>query len=138
MKYIERQHVGVFLGAVLIGLGLSYVHLTTPERVFAYLNFEQLGIIALGSTVLCALLFCFKVVPGVTKRPFLWGDFEYKDITPGLNILFGGVLFGIGWALAGMSPTTAFVAIGNGLPQALFSIIGIFLGSIIGTALFRR
>lgn len=41
----------------------------------------------------------------------------------------GGVLFGVGWAIAGACPGAAFAQLGEGKLTALVSIAGIVLGS---------
>jgi hypothetical protein len=43
--------------------------------------------------------------------------------------LLGGILFGLGWALAGACPGPMFVLIGKGV----VSILVVILGSLIGT-----
>jgi hypothetical protein len=46
-------------------------------------------------------------------------------------VLLGGVLFGIGWALAGYCPGTSGGARGEGRWHALFAIFGMLLGAAL-------
>jgi uncharacterized membrane protein YedE/YeeE len=46
----------------------------------------------------------------------------------------GGVIFGAGWALTGTCPGTSLAQLGEGRVMALFTIIGI----VLGTALYRH
>lgn len=57
---------------------------------------------------------------------------EKKPRTPGN--LWGGLIFGAGWAITGTCPGTALAQIGEGRLMALFTIAGVF----VGTLLFRR
>jgi uncharacterized membrane protein YedE/YeeE len=47
---------------------------------------------------------------------------------------WGGLLFGAGWALTGSCPGTALAQLGEGKFVALFTLLGIFLG----TEIYRR
>ena len=44
---------------------------------------------------------------------------------------FGAVLLGIGWGLAGACPGTAMVMLGEGKLAALFTVLGIALGTYV-------
>lgn len=55
----------------------------------------------------------------VTKKPLTW-------LTP-----VGGIVFGIGWAMAGACPGTALVQVGEGKILALFTTAGILGGTYI-------
>jgi len=48
--------------------------------------------------------------------------------------LWGGLLFGVGWALTGSCPGTALAQLGEGKLTALATIVGI----VLGTALYQR
>lgn len=49
-------------------------------------------------------------------------------------ILVGGVLFGIGWGMAGYCPGTCWAAVGEGRMDAVFALIG----GLAGTAAFAH
>ncbi|MEN3015233.1 MAG: DUF6691 family protein [bacterium] len=46
-------------------------------------------------------------------------------------IVFGGILFGLGWALTGYCPGTAVAAIAEGRIHAIFAVIGMIIGSAL-------
>ncbi|MEO6497604.1 MAG: DUF6691 family protein, partial [Mucilaginibacter sp.] len=46
--------------------------------------------------------------------------------------IFGGIIFGLGWALTGACPGPMFVSIGYGY----FSMILVVLGALLGTYLY--
>jgi len=48
----------------------------------------------------------------------------------------GGVIFGVGMALLGYCPGTAFAAIGDGSRHALFGVLGMFVGAGIYAEVF--
>lgn len=54
------------------------------------------------------------------------------------GIIPGGVLFGIGWAVAGACPAVAFIQLGEGRLWAAVTLAGIAVGTIGYTTLHRR
>jgi uncharacterized membrane protein YedE/YeeE len=50
------------------------------------------------------------------------------------SAVVGGVLFGVGWALAGACPGVAFAQVGEGKLWALVTIAGM----VVGTLVFHR
>lgn len=74
----------------------------------------------------------FATVLLVTAPLWLWLD-RYasrrlvRPIHPGS--VPGGVLFGLGWAIAGACPALALVQLGEGKALALFTLAGIFIGN---------
>lgn len=50
-----------------------------------------------------------------------------KPMSPGL--VWGGLLFGVGWAIAGTCPGTALAQIGEGHLAGIFTFAGILLGA---------
>lgn len=45
------------------------------------------------------------------------------------GVVFGGLLFGVGWALAGFCPTTVLGALGEGRWHAFFVLAGMIFGA---------
>jgi uncharacterized membrane protein YedE/YeeE len=59
-----------------------------------------------------------------------------KPMTRGL--VWGGLLFGVGWAIAGTCPGTALAQIGEGHLAGLFTFTGILLGAALNQRLESR
>lgn len=70
-------------------------------------------------------LFCLQAV-GVGRTVIL-------PLTIG-GILVGGVLFGLGWGMAGYCPGTCWAAVGEGRMDAVFAL----MGGLAGTAAFAH
>ena len=56
-------------------------------------------------------------------------DFTGKEFNKGF--IFGGVLFGVGWAITGACPGPIFAQIGAGEYPALFTLSGAILGAFL-------
>ena len=76
------------------------------------------AIIVGGLLTYSAILFGFIVKPLVS-------------LIPALNIIIGSIVFGIGMAILGYCPGTCVAAAGSGSRDAMFGLVGIFIGAII-------
>jgi hypothetical protein len=54
------------------------------------------------------------------------------------RVVFGGVAFGIGWAIAGACPGVAFAQLGEGRLFALVPLVGLLLGTLLGARARQR
>ena len=52
--------------------------------------------------------------------------------------LFGGIIFGLGWALSGACPGPMFVLVGMGVFSILVVILGAFLGTFVYGLLYKK
>ena len=60
------------------------------------------------------------------------GDYLEAEIVP------GGVLFGIGWALCGACPSVPWVQLGEGKLASLATLAGVFAGTILYRTVHAR
>ena len=125
MKYIKFLLIGILFGIIM-----SKSEIISWYRIyemFKFQSFHMYGII--GSAVLLGMISMFLFKKKMVKT------FEGKEIhiTPkkkGLyRNLLGGILFGLGWALAGACPGPMFVLIGKGVVSIIVVIFGATLGA---------
>jgi uncharacterized membrane protein YedE/YeeE len=127
MKFIK-----FFLVGILFGIVMSKAEIISWYRIyemFKFQSFHMFGII--GSAVLLGMLSMFLFRKKMVKT------FEGNEIhVPAKKIglsrnLLGGILFGLGWALAGACPGPMFVLIGHGVVSILVVIFGATLGAFL-------
>lgn len=125
MKYIK-----FFLVGILFGIVMSKSEIISWYRIyemFKFQSFHMYGII--GSAVMLGMISMFLFKKKMVKT------FEGQEIhvTPkkeGMyRNLLGGILFGLGWALAGACPGPMFVLIGKGVVSILVVIVGATFGA---------
>ena len=98
------------------------------QAMFLFESFQLYGILGTAVTVTALGMWIIKRRGRtIFGRPI---EIELKPRHPG-NIL-GGVIFGVGWSIAGMCPGPIFVNIGEGKVYALAALAG----ALTGTALF--
>jgi hypothetical protein len=106
--------LGLFMGAIMAYTGFS--NFNEVHSMFIFSDFR--------------LLFGFAGAVGLAMVGFaLLGQMNpssNRKITGTAN--FGGIMFGVGWAITGACPTIALVQLGQGQLAALFTVAGIFLG----------
>lgn len=100
------------------------------QGMFLLQNFQLYGIIGTAVAVTAPGLWLLKRRGRTISGRAL--DVERKAANRGN--LIGGVLFGIGWSIAGMCPGPIFVNIGEGKVYALAALAG----ALTGTAVFGR
>jgi len=115
------------LSGIVMGWLIHDVGASDPRRLLANLRLERFDIIrfmALAiavAAVLLPLLGFVAPLHGVIK-PLPW-----------LGVVLGGLVFGVGFGLAGFCPGTCVVAAGSGRREAWIVI----LGGLLGAALFH-
>ena len=121
----------IFLSGVLFALGLGISGMTQPEKIVAFLNVvgewdPSLIFVMLGAsmTYLTGYGFILK-----RSKPILAESFSLptrRDIDPPL--VFGSLLFGLGWGLVGFCPGPALVALVTGYDSVLIFVLAMGFG----------
>ena len=119
------------LAGLVFGLGLIVSGMANPAKVLGFLDlagrwdpslaFVMAGAIAVG-------FFAFAVARTRT-RSFLGAEMKLttaRDIDR--RLVVGGLLFGIGWGVAGFCPGPALVALGMGESKAIVFVMAMLAG----------
>lgn len=111
--------------------GILFGFLLQRARVIRY--DKQVGALLLKDMTIVKFMFT-AILVGMTGI-YLLGDLNIIQVT-GRPLVIGGVvlgggLFGIGWALLGYCPGTAWGALGEGRIDALAGILGLMAGGVL-------
>jgi len=98
-------------------------------EMFRFESFHMYGIIgtALFFGIIFTQLIKRKKIKSIDGNPILIPDKE-KSI---YRHLFGGIIFGLGWALAGACPGPMFTLVGAGFLPILIVIVSAVVGTFI-------
>lgn len=127
MKSIKFILAGIVFGIVMTkSEAVSWYRI---QEMFRFQSFHMYGIICtavvLGViSVLIIKKFKFKDIGG-SAILFKDKDRSYK------KYIFGGIIFGLGWALSGACPGPMFVNLGGGYPAVGIVILGALLGTYL-------
>ena len=128
MKVIGYLFIGIFFGIVMFkSEAASWFRI---YEMFQFQAFHMYGII--GSALFVGVLGIQWIKRNNTK------DFNGEKIQfipknkSFSRYMYGGIIFGLGWALAGACPGPIYTLIGAGY----VSVIVVFLAAILGTFLY--
>ena len=124
MKNIKYLIVGIFFGTVFVKAEIiSWFRI---QEMFHLQSFFMYGVI--GTAVIIGMLSIFLIkhfkIKTFSGEPI---TFENKEFNKGQ--IFGGLIFGIGWAITGACPGPLFAQIGSGFLVVIIT----FLSAIAGT-----
>ncbi len=123
-----RHLLALPLGAAL-GFSLSRIGFTDYAEVHRMFVFADLRLflVFVGAVVVTGL---------GTAALGRWRSLPNKRVHRGAVV--GGVMFGLGWAVAGACPGAALAQLGEGKLFALITLAGVALGTLAFHALDRR
>lgn len=116
---------------MLFGFALNRAGATNPQVIINMLRLTDthlIKVILFAVAVSSALLF-----GGLAAGLIDAGNLDVKTLYWGVPA--GGILLGIGWALAGYCPGTGVAAAGEGRKDALFFVIGGLVGAFLYTVM---
>ena len=127
MKFLKYIATGILFGVVMTkSEAISWFRI---QEMFRFQSFHMFGII--GTAVLLGITVVFLIKKFQTSdlngKPIVFND---KD-PAWKKYLFGGTIFGLGWALTGACPGPIFVSIGYGYVGMIIVAIGTVLGTYL-------
>jgi uncharacterized membrane protein YedE/YeeE len=128
-----RRLIALVSGLVF-GLGLILSGMTDPAKVKGFLDLfgrwdPSLALVMAGAIAVGVFAFA-----AARRRTRSWtGDAMEipTSIVVDGRLIGGGVLFGIGWGIAGFCPGPALVALGSGLGAAWIFVIAMLVGMVL-------
>lgn len=129
MQIVLAIILGTLLGFVLHRVGAS-----NPQRIIDMLrlkDFHLMKAILFGIAVASALLFIGMSL-GVIEPSHL------SVKTSHWGVIVGGLILGLGWAIAAYCPGTGIAALGEGRKDAIFFVLGGFVGAFIYMLIFAN
>lgn len=126
--------VASFAAGLVFGIGLLISGMANPEKVLGFLDIAgawdpSLALVMGGAIMVGVVAF------GIAhKRNVSLLGFDMK--LPGTSLIdrrlvFGGLLFGAGWGLAGFCPGPGVVALGAGEIKAVVFVASMVAGMVI-------
>lgn len=129
MKKLQYLLIGFIFGIILIKA--EVVSWFRIQEMFRFQSFQMYGII--GSAVMVGMISVFLIkklnVKTISGEPV---KIAPKEFTKG-NI-FGGLLFGFGWAMTGACPGPLYSLVGSGL----LIILVVLLSAVAGTWVYGK
>jgi len=131
MRYLTYLLLGTMFGIVMSkSEAISWYRI---QEMFRFESFHMYGIIGTAVIVGAIGVFIAKRMGWKTVEGKEW-NLKDKDMSIP-RYLFGGTIFGLGWALTGACPGPMFVLLGHGIWLVGLIIISATLGTYVYGAL---
>ena len=133
--------VTALLAGLLFGLGLSLAGMTDPAVVLGFLDVAgawnpRLLFVMAGAVLTTAIGYRW-VWRG--SRPWFDDSFRVPDATRiDPRLVFGALLFGVGWGVAGYCPGPAFASLSGGYSSVFVLVASMALGWWLGARVPAR
>jgi len=127
MKIIKFLFAGIFFGIVLVkSEAVSWYRIF---EMFKFQSFHMYGII--GSAVVVGVI-AIWVIKKTRVKSIEGQEIELSPKDKSIpRYLLGGIVFGLGWALAGACPGPMYILLGTGVMTMLLVIAGAILGTFV-------
>ncbi len=128
MRVVGYLFIGIFFGIVMFkSEAASWFRI---YEMFRFEAFHMYGII--GSALVLGVL-GIQLIKRKEIKDFNGEKIQFTPKNKSFSrYMFGGIIFGLGWALAGACPGPIYTLIGAGY----VSVIVVFLAAILGTFLY--
>ena len=118
----------IVLTGIYFGIVLTKSEVARWERVHKMFRFEQAHMyliigVGIGVAMIAMLLLKKFNARAIDRTPIVYKPKPYHK-----GIIFGGMIFGAGWAITGACPGPIYAQIGGGETYALFTLLGAILG----------
>lgn len=135
------KHVLALLSGIVFGLGLILAGMANPVKVKAFLDLggrwdPSLALVMAGAIGVGLVAFALA-----RRRTQSWTGMPIdipSNTVIDARLIGGGVLFGIGWGIAGFCPGPALVALGRGMPEAVWFVAAMVAGMLVHDHLIAR
>lgn len=135
------QRVVEFLTGLIFGIGLLISGMTDPGKVLGFLDLAglwdpSLALVMGGGIGVGVIGFQLaqKRYMSFSGHPFLWPETSHID----RSLVWGSLMFGVGWGLAGFCPGPALVSMAAGHDKALVFVLAMLTGMALFDQLKKR
>jgi len=133
--------IAALLAGLVFGLGLIVSGMTDPAKVLGFLDlagaWDPSLALVMGSAVMVGAL-AFALA-GRRARSYLGAEMKLPAAGRiDRRLVLGGVVFGIGWGVAGFCPGPGLVALGMGEIKALIFVAAMLAGMGVFELFERR
>jgi uncharacterized membrane protein YedE/YeeE len=124
MRYLKFLLAGIFFGLVLIKA--EVVSWFRIQEMFRFQSFHMYGII--GSAVITGMISILLIkkfkIKTIDKEPIVIVPKTFNK-----GFIYGGLLFGFGWAITGACPGPLFAQIGSGATVVIVTLLSAIAGT---------
>ena len=126
-----RTLIYLFIG-ILFGITMFKSEAASWFRIYEMFKFESFHMYGIIGTALVVGLLVVQVIKRYKIKSFFGDAITFPPKEKSISrYLIGGIIFGLGWALAGACPGPMFTLVGAGYTPMLVVIVASLLGTFL-------
>lgn len=126
-----RTLIYLFIG-ILFGITMFKSEAASWFRIYEMFKFESFHMYGIIGTALGVGLLVVQVIKRYKIKSFFGDAITFPPKEKSISrYLIGGIIFGLGWALAGACPGPMFTLVGAGYTPILVVIVASLLGTFL-------
>ena len=126
-----RTLIYLFIG-ILFGITMFKSEAASWFRIYEMFKFESFHMYGIIGTALGVGLLVVQVIKRYKIKSFFGDAITFPPKEKSISrYLIGGIIFGLGWALAGACPGPMFTLVGAGYTPMLVVIVASLLGTFL-------
>ena len=125
MKYIKYLLVGAFFGIIL-----SKAEVVSWYRIYEMFRFDSFHMYGVIGSAIAVGIILIQLIKRTNLNSISGDEIKISPKNPSVaRYLFGGIIFGLGWALTGACPGPMFILVGQGVGVMLVVIASAIAGT---------
>ena len=124
--------IGYLLIGILFGIVMYKSEAASWFRIYEMFRFDSFHMYGIIGSALIVGIVVVQLIKWLKIKSFYGDPIKFIPKERGFSkYMYGGIIFGLGWALAGACPGPMFTLVGVGYFPILIAIIGSVLGTFI-------
>jgi uncharacterized protein len=125
--------IGYLFTGILFGIVMFKSEAASWFRIYEMFQFEAFHMYGIIGSALVLGVLGVQLIKRNNVKDFNGEEIQFAPKNKSFSrYMFGGIIFGLGWALAGACPGPIYTLIGAGY----VSVIVVFLAAIVGTFIY--
>lgn len=133
-----KRNAGFLFFGIVFGFALSRVGASEYNLIYRMFTGEDLTLAFVMAGAIAVGAVGMKVLALLGNKTFRGEPIKVSKKPLNRNNAIGGMLFGMGWGIAGACPGTVLAQLGEGKILALFTFLGLMLGTYVYAFLAER
>ena len=133
-----KKNTIYILAGIVFGIILTKSEVISWFRIRSMFLFQEAHMyLIIGSAVFIGIL-SVMLLREFTVKSLDGQQLDFSGKTYHRGFIYGGLIFGVGWAITGACPGPIFAQIGAGAYPAIFTLIGSLIGAYLYHALKHK
>jgi uncharacterized protein len=124
------KQVKYIVAGIIFGIIMSKSEAVSWYRIQEMFRFQSIHMYGIMGTAVCIGIIAVYIIKKYRLKDYSGAPILFTEKERGWKrYLYGGAIFGLGWALTGACPGPMFVLVGHGYLAILLVIAGALLGT---------